>query len=51
MDAVEVVENFLVEARKLLVEADGAVAFGLGAFILVRAVGTIFALIEFLGLP
>ena len=26
MDAVEVVENFLVEARKLLVEADGAVA-------------------------
>ena len=48
MDAVEVDENFLVEAGKLLIEADDAVAFGSGAFFLVRTAGAIFALIKLL---
>ena len=48
VDAVEVVENFLVEAGKLLIEADGAVALSFGAFILVWTARAIFALIKFL---
>lgn len=48
VDAVEIVENLLVEMGQFLVETDGTVTFGLGAFFLVRTAGAVLTLEEFL---
>lgn len=48
VDAVEVGKDLLMEAEQLFIQADGAATLGLGAFVLVRTVGTILSLIEFL---
>ena len=48
MDAVEVGKNLLMEAGPFLINADGAVAFGLGALVLVGTAGTVLALVKFL---
>ena len=48
MNAVEVVQDFLVKGSELLVQADRAVIFCFGAFYLVGTAGTVLALVEFL---
>ena len=49
MDAVKVGKYLLMETSQLLIEADGAVALGLGAFSLVGTAGTVLTLIKLLG--
>ncbi len=47
MDAIEVVQNLLMKAGQFFIQADGAIAIGLGAFILVGTAGTVLALVNF----
>ena len=46
MDAVEVGKDLFMEASQFLVEADGTVTFGFGAFIFVGTAGAILTLVK-----
>ena len=48
MDAVKVGKYLFMETSQLLIEADGVVALGLGAFSLVGTAGTVLTLIKLL---
>ena len=48
MDAVEVGKDLLMEASQFLVEANGTVAFGFGAFIFMGTAGAILTLVKLL---